>query len=546
MKKVVEKISIVLMIVMLAMIVVPNVKSISSTGATFSISQTTVKQGETVSLNVMISDISGEIGAYSYEITYDSSKLEVIEDESSLFAGTVMGNVYSANYRTNGKILVGGMSTIGVTSGGRVATLKFKVKDNATGEASVSINISKLVGTDFETIPSKVSSNGKVIIDNTSDNVEDETIETLLINKTSLTLNKGASETLTTNQTNVTWSSSNTSVATVNNGKVTAVGTGSTLITAKYGSLSVICTVNVNSSLTGITINKNTLSLTVNQSETLKLTLSPSDTTDSKTATWSSSNSKIASVDSNGKVTAKSTGTATITVKVGTYSKTCVVKISDIIEETQSDEIIESETEIENELYIEPSSVTIMVDEEMKLIAMYNGEKLQGDYIWNSDNEEIVQIDEDGNIVALKVGVANISVIYNDITATIIVEVTDEQLELISILESNNNQFQIGKQYKLEYIIKPESLNEKYNVIWSIDNDEIGTISEEGIFIGLKEGRAIITAYINNEIFATYEIEVTEENIDNEINYIYIIIGMTFVIITIIVVKKKVLNIKKK
>ena len=64
--------------------------------------------------------------------------------------------------------------------------------------------------------------------------------------------------------------------------------------------------------VTGVTLNKTTVTLNVNGTETLTATVAPDNATD-KTITWSSDNTAVATV-SNGVVTAVAEGTATITV----------------------------------------------------------------------------------------------------------------------------------------------------------------------------------------------------------------------------------------
>ena len=65
--------------------------------------------------------------------------------------------------------------------------------------------------------------------------------------------------------------------------------------------------------VTGVSLNKNSTTLTVGGTETLTATVSPDGATD-KTVTWSSDNTSVATVDANGLVTAVAEGTATITV----------------------------------------------------------------------------------------------------------------------------------------------------------------------------------------------------------------------------------------
>ena len=80
--------------------------------------------------------------------------------------------------------------------------------------------------------------------------------------------------------------------------------------------------------VTGVTLNKTSLTLNKGASETLTATVSPSNATN-KSVTWSSSNTSVATVDSNGKVTAVSAGSTTVTVKTndGGKTATCAVTV---------------------------------------------------------------------------------------------------------------------------------------------------------------------------------------------------------------------------
>jgi len=63
--------------------------------------------------------------------------------------------------------------------------------------------------------------------------------------------------------------------------------------------------------VTGVTLNKTSLSLAVGSSETLTANVAPENATN-KTVTWTSSDTTKATVANNGLVTAVATGTATI------------------------------------------------------------------------------------------------------------------------------------------------------------------------------------------------------------------------------------------
>lgn len=81
-------------------------------------------------------------------------------------------------------------------------------------------------------------------------------------------------------------------------------------------------------SVTGVSLNKSSLTLHDGDTYALKATVSPSDATN-KDVTWSSSNSNVVSVDSTGKITANNSGNAVITVTTddGGFTATCNVTV---------------------------------------------------------------------------------------------------------------------------------------------------------------------------------------------------------------------------
>lgn len=81
--------------------------------------------------------------------------------------------------------------------------------------------------------------------------------------------------------------------------------------------------------VTGVSLNKSTLSLEEGKSETLTATVAPATATN-KNVTWKSSNTAVATVDAAGKVTAVKAGTATITATTTDGGKiaTCAVTVT--------------------------------------------------------------------------------------------------------------------------------------------------------------------------------------------------------------------------
>lgn len=158
------------------------------------------------------------------------------------------------------------------------------------------------------------------------------------LNKTSATITKGSTTTLTATVSptgankSVIWSSSNSSVATVSStGKVTAknAGTANIIVTTAEGGYTATCKVTVTEkAVTGVKLNKTSLSLDVGGTSTLTATISPTGANSS--VTWSSSDPSVATVSSTGKVTAVKAGTTTIIVKTasGGYTAACTVTVT--------------------------------------------------------------------------------------------------------------------------------------------------------------------------------------------------------------------------
>ena len=81
--------------------------------------------------------------------------------------------------------------------------------------------------------------------------------------------------------------------------------------------------------VTGISLDKATFTLAVNEDFTLTATVTPSDATD-KTVVWTSDKEAVAKVNNTGKVTSVTEGTATITAKAGAETATCTVTVKGV------------------------------------------------------------------------------------------------------------------------------------------------------------------------------------------------------------------------
>ena len=305
-------------------------------------------------------------------------------DAENREVGWTSSNSAIARVDSSGKVTAvsAGKATITVTTrdGGKTATCVITVKGSAV--TGVSLDRTSLVlgkgesytlkatvaPTDAENKEvvwkstdssiARVDSNGnvmavapgKVTITATTDDggktasctvtVKGPAVTGVSLDKTTLSLGKGESYTLKATvvpvdaeNKKVTWKSSDSKVATVDaNGRVTAIASGSATITATTddGGKTATCAVSVAGAVSGVTLDKTSLSLDKGESYTLKATVTPADA-ENKKVTWRSSDTKVATVDANGKVAAVAPGTATITVTTedGNKTATCMVKVGD-------------------------------------------------------------------------------------------------------------------------------------------------------------------------------------------------------------------------
>lgn len=148
-----------------------------------------------------------------------------------------------------------------------------------------------------------------------------------------LILEKEANDTLAVTFTpanasdkSLTWTSLNPDVATVADGVVVGVEAGSTEILVSNGELTDKCKVTVVISATTVTLNKESVELSIGSIKYLTATVTPSNTTD--IVEWSSSAENIATIK-DGVVTAVAVGSSIITATAGTQTAKCKVVVKE-------------------------------------------------------------------------------------------------------------------------------------------------------------------------------------------------------------------------
>lgn len=320
------------------------------------------------------------------------------------------------------------------------------------------------------------------------------------------TINLGATETLTvvynpedtTDDKTVTWNSTNPNAVTVDNGVVKAVGEGSSTVTATVGEKVATINYTVRIPLESITINGDE-TLSKNEEKTLTVTYNPTNTTDNKTVDWESSNPEIVSIDSTGKITGKKGGTAKITATVGNVKAEKEVKVVVPIESVSlsgDDSILKGETK--------------------RLTATINPEDTTDDktITWSSDDENVLFVDQNGQIRGIKEGTANVKAVVGGKETT--KQITVNEIHINSIAIDGDQEFEMIKNQtkNLSVTINPENTTDDKGVVWKTNNEEVARVDNDGKVTALKEGEATITATVGtNE--TSVKINVTEIHINS-------------------------------
>lgn len=378
---------------------------ISVTGVTLDKTTATVAVDKTITLNATIKPSDATTKSVTWST--DNSSIATVST-SGVVTGkkagtaTITAKTDDGNYRATCKVTVTGTAaTIAVTGvtlsptstsvavGSTVVLTPTVTPSNAsnkavswassnTGVATVNNGTvtGQSVGNATITVTTTDGQKTAICTVNVTAKTSTDVVKSVSLNKTELTLDVGKTETLkatvtsgnATNQT-VTWSASGDAATVNSNGVVTAVKAGEAIITATAGGQSASCTVKVN---TTVKLDKETLSLKVNDTTTLVATVS-----DGTTATWESSDSNIADVDISGKVTAKAGGVATITATAGEAKATCTVTVVEVpvegVEITGADSVVVGST-ITLAANVTPNDAT------------------DKDVVWSSDNEECATV----------------------------------------------------------------------------------------------------------------------------------------------------------
>lgn len=287
----------------------------------------------------------------------------------------------------------------------------------------------------------------------------------------------------------VRFSSNRGSVASVNRatGVVTAKKKGTATITATSKADSKVkaqCKVTVKQRVTGITLNKSSVSIKKGDKLTLRATVRPSNA-NNRNVTWKSSKSGVASVNSKGTVTAKKAGTATITVNTKDGSRKtakCVVGVY---------------TKTVTSATINRSALSLNVGKTSTLKVAVNPKGASSVYKWTSNKKGIASVDAAGKVTAKKAGTATITGKPSDGSkaskAVVTCKVTVTQPVTGISIEPGSKTLAVNETVQLKAIVAPTDASTK-SVEWTSSDTSKATVSTSGLVTAKAEGAATITA----------------------------------------------------
>ena len=329
----------------------------------------------------------------------------------------------------------------------------------------------------------------------------DKTSITMDINQTAV-LYATVSPTTATNKA-IVWTSGNSSIVEVSQkGILTSKAEGAVYVAATTvdGGLVAGCTVVVKRiPVTGITLDKTSITMDINQTAVLYATVAPTTATN-KAIVWTSSNPSIVEVSQNGKLTSKAEGSVYVTAKTvdGELVTGCSVLVKRLPVTGITLDKTSSSIEVGNSIILKAS------------IAPANTTNKSVSF--ESTNSNIASVDSTGKVIGKAVGVVIITATTNDgyFKDTCIITVKENKNKETLKIRLNKTSIQIkkGKFEKLTPIITPGN-SKNIGLTWKSSDEKVASVTQDGRVFGRKEGNAVITVTTKSGAKASCKVQIT-------------------------------------
>ncbi len=212
-------------------------------------------------------------------------------------------------------------------------------------------------------------------------------------------------------------------------------------------------------------------------------------TSTAKLPTWKSSSSSVASVNTYGKVTAKKSGTVTITAKIKNAEASCKVTVN------------------KTRITISQSSASIEHGQILKLSAVTSN---NSPVKWKSSKKSIATIDENGTVTGLKPGETVITATGDQTSVTCRLQVKNPTVRL----NQTNITLYRGQKSQLS-----ATVSSGINPTWKTNKKSVVTVNSSGLITAVKHGTATVTAAVDG-VSRSCEITVAKPIINLSTNEI--------------------------
>lgn len=291
----------------------------------------------------------------------------------------------------------------------------------------------------------------------------------------------------------ITYESFDTSVATVDAaGLITAVGKGNTTITIKCGSVTKTVSVQVKASeTTGITVPDVPITITKGETSQIPVERVPADSEDE--IIYETSDSGIATVSPSGEVTAVGVGTATVTVKCGSITKTVTINVAG---------------KPVTSLTVDVSDLSLTKDDSQKLNVTKVPADADSEVSYFTGDPSVATVDSDGNVTAVGKGSTTITIKCGAITKEIPV-VVSAKVDVTDITVMDSISVNEGESVTIGALAVPSDADDA-SLTYEVADKSIAVVNKDGKLTGINAGRTSITvtSVLNPSISKTVLIEV--------------------------------------
>ena len=242
--------------------------------------------------------------------------------------------------------------------------------------------------------------------------------------------------------------------------------------------------------VTGVTLNKKTVTLEVGKTLTLTPSISPSNATCKKVVYSNGVNSKYAvvTVDEKGVVTANRKGVGSITVRTCDKGKEAVCTIKVVEPEKEKEDIAVTSVKLNK------TTAKITTGDSITLKATVKPAKATKKKVtWKSSNKKVATVDKNGKVKAVKKGTAKITASTANGKKAVCTITVNDPVKVKSIrFDKKTYKVKRGKNIILKTIITPKNASNK-ELSFESDDKKIATVDKNGKVKGLKKGTVTIT-----------------------------------------------------